>query len=249
MRGNIREKIRGKSYELRIALGKNPATGKYRQRSVTISGTRRDAERLLRRMLVDLGDGTPIQSGPKTQPESETVTFAEFLAEWMRYKRASELSPTTIDRYDRAIALHLVPTLGDVPIGDLIAKDFDDLYLILRQRLKPATVLKSHLVARAALDRAVRWGWLDENAAARAEAPSTRLGQRAERVEALGACAHLIRVERLRAYLDRFEHRIRPRGTIDLGNVTEQTAGRWHPSKVSRREHERWAVTGYVNAS
>ena len=40
MRGSIREKVKGKRYELRISLGKDPVTGKYPQQSVSVRGTR-----------------------------------------------------------------------------------------------------------------------------------------------------------------------------------------------------------------
>ena len=82
--------------------------------------------------------------------------------------------PTTLDRYRRAIRIHLKPKLGDVPLQRLLPKMFDDLYRQQLEKLSPASVLKNHLIARAALDRVVRWGWLDRNPADRAEAPKLR---------------------------------------------------------------------------
>ena len=38
MRGSIRTKVPGKVYELRVALGKDPVSGRYRQKSVTVRG-------------------------------------------------------------------------------------------------------------------------------------------------------------------------------------------------------------------
>jgi integrase len=173
MKGNIRELVKGKRYELRIALGKDPVTGKYRQKSVTVRGTRIEARRELRRLLTDVENNSSTRD---TSPASaaRTVTFGELLDEWMTFKLAADRSPTTVDRYRRAIEIHLKPTLGPVPIRHLSAKLFDDLYREQLVRLKPATVLKNHLVARSALDRAVRWGWLDQNPADRADPPTVR---------------------------------------------------------------------------
>ncbi len=106
-------------------------------------------------------------------PAGDTVTFGELLDEWMTFKEADR-SPTTISRYRIAIRLHLTPALGQVPISQLTPKAFDDLYRAQLERLSPATVLKHHLIARAALDKAVRWGWLERNPADRAEAPRAR---------------------------------------------------------------------------
>jgi hypothetical protein len=52
MRGNITVKTPGKVYELRVSLGRDPATGKYRQRSLTVRGTRMEAERVRVRGLI-----------------------------------------------------------------------------------------------------------------------------------------------------------------------------------------------------
>ncbi len=51
MRGSIRTKVAGKVYELRVALGKDPVTGRYRQKSVMVRGSRADAQRALQRLL------------------------------------------------------------------------------------------------------------------------------------------------------------------------------------------------------
>jgi hypothetical protein len=48
MRGNITTKVPGRIYELRVSLGRDPTTGKYRQKSITVRGTRAEAERALR---------------------------------------------------------------------------------------------------------------------------------------------------------------------------------------------------------
>ena len=55
--GHIRERSPG-SFELRYALGTNPATGKRRTATATVHGSRKDAERELRRLLraVDTGE-------------------------------------------------------------------------------------------------------------------------------------------------------------------------------------------------
>jgi hypothetical protein len=176
MRGSVRELVKGKRYELRIALGKDPVTGKYRQKSISVHGTRTEARRALRRILVELEEGgAPLATTRAREPEQRPAhTFGELLDEWIRFKESADRSPTTIDRYRRAIELHLRPSLGVIALCQLTAKDFDDLYRDELTRLKPASVLKNHLVARAALDSAVRWGWLDQNPAARAEPPRVR---------------------------------------------------------------------------
>lgn len=52
-RGHIR-KYKGKrkqSWQVVVSLGWDPETGKYRQKKVTVNGTKKDAERVLRELL------------------------------------------------------------------------------------------------------------------------------------------------------------------------------------------------------
>jgi integrase len=168
VRGSIRTKVGGKVYELRVALGKDPVTGRYRQKSVTVRGSRAEAQRALRRLLEEVEDGQ------HRALEGGSRTFAELLDEWLAHKAATDRSPTTIARYRSVIEWQLKPTLGAVPLERLETKAFDDLYRSLAARLEPASIRKAHIVARSALDRAVRWGWIRRNPAATAEPPPVR---------------------------------------------------------------------------
>lgn len=169
MRGNITVKTPGKVYELRVSLGRDPATGKYRQRSLTVRGTRKQAERALRELIEEVEDG-------RGRGEDPHRTFGMLLDEWLTFLEGIGRSPTTIDRYRNTIEHQLKPRLGDVVLTQLRTKAFDDLYRTLGQDLQPSTVLKVHVVARAALARAVKWGWIDRNPASDAEAPSQHRG-------------------------------------------------------------------------
>jgi len=167
MRGNITVKVPGRVYELRISLGRDPATGRYRQKSLTVRGTRAEAERALRRLVEE------VEAGRVAAPDP-TRTFGTLLDEWLAFTEALGRSPTTIERYRGVIEHQLKPALGDVALERLTTKAFDDLYHGLVGRLEASTVTKVHLVARAALARAVKWGWVNRNPASDAEPPSVR---------------------------------------------------------------------------
>lgn len=167
MRGNITVKTPGKVYELRVSLGRDPATGRYRQKSRTVRGTRAEAERALRRLVEQVEAG-------RTRAADPARTLGMLLDEWLTFTEGLGRSPTTILRYRNAIEHQLKPALGHVPLARLTTKAFDDLYRDLVGRLQPSTVMKAHVVVRAALSRAVRWGWIDRNPATGAEPPSVR---------------------------------------------------------------------------
>jgi integrase len=168
MRGNITVKVPGRVYELRVSRGRDPVTGRYRQKSVTVRGTRAEAERALRQLIDE------VEAGRERGTDDPGLTFGGLLDEWLRFTEGRGRSPTTIERYRTIIERQLKPTLGDMPLARLRTKAFDDLYRDLGQRLAPLTVTKVHLVARAALDRARKWGWIAQNPARDAEPPSPR---------------------------------------------------------------------------
>src|SRR5581483_11807713 len=156
MRGNITVKVPGKVYELRVSLGRDPTTGKYRQKSVTVHGTRREAEQALRRLVEEV-------EGNRGRVADRDHTFGELLDEWLRFTEGLGRSPTTVARYQYAVDKQLKPALGDIRLERLTTKMFDDLYRELGTSLSGRTVMKAHFVARAALDRAAKWGWIDRN--------------------------------------------------------------------------------------
>jgi hypothetical protein len=66
--GHIRERTPG-AFELRYSLGTNPATGRRKIATATVRGSRKDAERELRRLL------HAIDTGDHVDPNNLTVRF------------------------------------------------------------------------------------------------------------------------------------------------------------------------------
>ena len=125
MRGSIRTKVTGKVYELRVSLGRDPVTGRYRQKSITVLGTRSDAQRALRRLLDD------VETGQHRQLDGGSRTFGELLDDWLAFKIAADRSPTTVARYRGLIEQQLKPALGALTLDRLSTRAFDDLYRAL----------------------------------------------------------------------------------------------------------------------
>src|SRR5260370_17560724 len=72
VRGSIRAKVPGKRYEVRVALGRDPKTGRYRQKSLTVHGSKAEAQPALRALLADLEAG----SFDANRVEQDSATFA-----------------------------------------------------------------------------------------------------------------------------------------------------------------------------
>ena len=59
-------------------------------------------------------DAVP-RSGAALDPSAGAVPFAKYAADWLEQR---QLSPKTAQLYELLLRLHLVPTFGDMSIGD-----------------------------------------------------------------------------------------------------------------------------------
>ena len=116
--GHIRERSPG-SFELRYALGTNPATGKRRTATATVHGSRKDAERELRRLL------RAVDTGEHVDPNR--ITVREWLRTWLGATR-QEVAPRTAERYAEIVTNFLVPALGKLQLTKLAPVHIQDAY-------------------------------------------------------------------------------------------------------------------------
>jgi integrase len=88
MSGSIREKRPG-VWELRVFVGRDPVTRKFRYSSRSVSGTKREAQRVLNEMAVDADRGLYTGTG---------TPFRLLVEKWLELAK-NDLSPSTIRRY------------------------------------------------------------------------------------------------------------------------------------------------------
>lgn len=155
--GSIRK--RGAGWQVRLYAGVDPVTGRKRWLERTVHGTKREAQTAMHRLAVELGHGTPTEG-----------TFGYLCDQALA---VATLSPTTEARYRQYLAKHILPAIGDVRLDRLTADQLDRLYVGLRrQGLSPASVQKGHVIVSRMLAQAVRWKWLPDNPAGRANPPA-----------------------------------------------------------------------------
>ncbi|MGQ0433386.1 MAG: tyrosine-type recombinase/integrase [Microthrixaceae bacterium] len=161
MRGLIQKRGTG-SWRIRAYLGRD-ASGTKRYVTKTVRGTRRDAERDLSRLLVEVDEGRHSASAP--------MTFGDLLDRWLTVKRQA-VEPTTLSSYDWVARTYLRPALGDRKVAALRPIELDDLYADLSARgLSPRTVRICHTVIRQSLEQARRWGLIARSPAVDATPP------------------------------------------------------------------------------
>jgi integrase len=152
--GHIRERSPG-SFELRYALSTDPATGNRRITTVTVRGSRRDAEKELRRLL------RAIDTGEHVDPNR--ITVRDWLKTWLAAIR-QEVAPRTAERYAEIVNNFLGPALGNLQLAKLAPVHIQDAYngwATTGRRdkkaggLSPRTRRHIHRILSAALGRAV----------------------------------------------------------------------------------------------
>jgi integrase len=165
---------KGNRYYAVIYEGVDPATGKERRRWYPAGTRKADADKLVTELVKRHNDGE--------YRAPDKVTLGEYLTErWLPAQR-SQLKATTFHSYESNIRLHVLPSLGKVPLGRLAPEDLDALYGRLLESgrrnksgdgpgLSPGSVRYVHRILRKALGDAVRKGTLNRNPASLADQP------------------------------------------------------------------------------
>lgn len=134
MRGHIQQ--RGKrSWRVKVFVGRD-AAGARRYVERTVRGTRREAERELARVVVEVGEGRHAAAAP--------MGFGELLDRWLDVKRRT-VEPSTLSSYEWIARTYVRPALGERTVGSLRPIDLDALYADLHERgLSARTVRICH---------------------------------------------------------------------------------------------------------
>jgi integrase len=107
MSGHVRQRSSG-SWEIRYQRGDKTVTK-------TIKGTKAEAQRTLRQLMVEHDKGVAASAPAK-------LLVADWLQQWLDIATA-EVRPITAERYEAAVRLYLAPALGQIKLRDLCPAD------------------------------------------------------------------------------------------------------------------------------
>ena len=163
MSGGIRQMGPG-VWEVRIDAGRDPVSGRRRQKAKWVHGSKRDAQRVLNSLASEVDSGR--------FAGTSAVTFGQLAARWLA-QAEENLSPTTLRTYKSLLSNWILPALGDRKIGSIQSSDLDDLYrgLTKRVQLSASTARQVHAIIRRAFRQAILWGWIAVNPATNATPP------------------------------------------------------------------------------
>jgi integrase len=168
VQGSIRRKGEGR-WQVRVFVGRDPATGKIRLREQTVRGTKREAQRVLAELVAAVDQ--------KLIGASTSMTVSTLLDRWLG-QCEDGFSPKTVLEVKGNIRRNIDPFIGDRRVEDLTTAQLDSYYQLLRKKggvdgrgLAPATIHRVHGILRRALSQAVRWGIIRHNPAVDASPP------------------------------------------------------------------------------
>ncbi len=146
----IRERRPG-VWEVRVFTGRGP-DGKPTQTSRTVSGGKRDAQRVA--ASLDVG-----------RAPSAGRDLSELLDEWVMQNLATWAPASARDQESRVRSIKR-DGIASVPLARLSVADLERWHARLRKRgMGDAGIKNLHSVVRAALAQAQRWGWVTQNVA------------------------------------------------------------------------------------
>ena len=96
--GSIRKRPDGR-WEARYSLGRDPKTGKQKQKSI-YGSTQKEVREKLTKTLAEINDGTYV--------EPSKIPLGEWLDSWLR-DYTGNLKPATKSAYEEHVRVHLKP--------------------------------------------------------------------------------------------------------------------------------------------
>ena len=156
--GSISRRVDGR-YVARVELGVGPKG--QRRRKEVYGASKAEVVQKLRELIRQREEGG-LSPG-------KTPTVGSFLLQWLEASRPS-LSYNTWQRYEGLTRGHLIPGLGRLRLDRLSPGDVEVFTAgRLKQGLSPRSVHHLRAVLRTALNRGIRWGMVQRNAAQLAE--------------------------------------------------------------------------------
>lgn len=102
---------------------------------------------------------------PPTAPQRKE-TVREYLEEWLERHGSSNLRPSTKASYASHIKNHIVPYIGDVPLGQVSPAMLDDLFRQLYEKgLSNSSVKYAHRILGVAFEHARKYHYIESNPA------------------------------------------------------------------------------------
>lgn len=142
-------------------------TAEGRKRKTLYGKTRAEVAAKLAKALSNREDGLVF--------DDRGLVLREYLNCWLKYSVRDTVRPSTYERHEQLVGLHIAPALGQLKLKGLTPAHVRWFYREkLESGLSGATVHKMHVVLHKALDQAVRDGLIPRNVTEAVKVPQSK---------------------------------------------------------------------------
>jgi len=154
---------RGNSWRIRYWLPPD-ASGKRKQATETVRGTRKEAESVMRDRMNASEKGL--------SPASKRETVSQFIHRWLNDEVAHVRRPRTYQFYEMVHRLYIQPVIGNVQLKSLTPGHIQEVIgEVLNKGLSPTTARRTYATLHRALECALKWGDVYRNVCDAIDAP------------------------------------------------------------------------------
>ncbi|KYD29359.1 site-specific integrase [Parageobacillus toebii] len=167
MKGHVYK--RGETWTFVVDVGRDPVTGKRKQKSKGGFRRKRDAEAALRKLLSEIDENRYIE------PSSEA--FSSFIEKWFYEHYKKRIKETTAISREYLLKKHLIDEnpFANKPLSSITTEDIDSFYnLKLDEGYSTNYIRKMHQLLHQAFEQAVKWKKISYNPATQADPPSIK---------------------------------------------------------------------------
>jgi integrase len=164
MRGHVRKR---RTWEFIVDIGRDPVTGRRRQKSKSGLALRKEAESALHEFIRYMeGGGDPLP---------QRIRLAAYLNRWLEYQRTRGIRPRTLYGCEGYIRREIVPLIGGLEVGKLRPGHVRAVLTQMQRRgLAAATIAQVRGILGSALRQAVQDGLITANPVTSVKPPTVR---------------------------------------------------------------------------
>ncbi|MGG3449574.1 tyrosine-type recombinase/integrase [Domibacillus aminovorans] len=163
MKGSIKKNKQTSKWDFVIDIGKDPMTGKRKQKKKRGFETKKEAEKALAALLNELNEGLYI--------ETSKQAYSDYIHFWLSIK-THEMSNQTLKAYQSYLKNHINSSLGSLSLSSLTPMHIQGFIGDLRNKeLSESTIKRIFNVVNASLNAAVKMELIKKNPASTIEKP------------------------------------------------------------------------------
>ena len=166
MKGSVKK--RGNTWTYTVDIGRDPLTGRRKQKVKGGFTRQKDAQAALRKILTELDENRYVE------PSKET--FSSYLENWFTHYQ-KRIKDTTVSSRKYLMDKHLIKEnpFSNKELAKITTQDIDAFYnLKLEQGYSTSTIRKIHQMLNQSFNQAIKWGKIPNNPVINADPPSVK---------------------------------------------------------------------------